>query len=86
MDERLQSERDRRVLDPALARVRSLLYRNIISGVLLVVAVAGILTESDLIRRGFVTNQTRLVLAAYVLIALYAAASLYLRLRVARRR
>jgi hypothetical protein len=61
--------------------IRSILYRNVLSAVLFVVAVAGIVVQVREIHQGFVFPQTRLTLIAYFLIAIYAAASIALRLR-----
>jgi len=70
---------------PDAARViRSLLYRNALSAVLFVVAVAGIVVKLREVREGLIFPETRLVLIAYFLIAIYAAASIALRLRGAR--
>jgi hypothetical protein len=66
--------------------IRSLLYRNALSGVLFVVAVAGIVVKLREVRQGLVFPETRLVLIAYFLIAIYAAASIALRLRAARQK
>ncbi len=66
--------------------IRSLLYRNALSAVLLVVAVAGIVVKLREVRQGLVFPETRLVLIAYFLIAIYAAASIALRLRAARQK
>jgi hypothetical protein len=61
--------------------IRSLLYRNVLSGVLFVVAVVGIVVQIREIHQGLILPQTRLTLIAYFLIAIYAAASIALRLR-----
>ena len=61
--------------------IRSLVYRNLLSAVLLVVAVVGIVVQLREIHLGIVLPQARLVLTAYILIALYAIASIALRLR-----
>ena len=58
--------------------------RNVISGLLLIAAVAGFYVELRSARAG-VPGQHRLMLAAYALIAIYAAASLILRSTSARR-
>jgi hypothetical protein len=63
--------------------IRSSLYRNALSAVLFVVAVAGIVVKLREVRQGLVFPETRLVLIAYFLIAIYAAASIALRLRAA---
>ena len=57
------------------------LLRNAISVALLIVALLGIGTEIRLIHLGAVDGQTRLTLAAYILIAIYAGASIAVRLR-----
>ena len=64
--------------------IRSLLYRNALSAVLFVVAVVGIIVKMREVREGLVFPETRLVLIAYFLIAIYAAASIAIRLRAAR--
>ncbi len=64
--------------------IRSILYRNALSAVLFVVAVAGIVVKLREVRQGLIFPETRLVLIAYFLIAIYAAASIALRLRGAR--
>ncbi len=61
--------------------IRSIVYRNVLSAVLFLVAVAGILVQIREIHQGLVFPQTRLTLIAYFLIAIYAAASIALRLR-----
>ena len=61
--------------------IRSLLYRNALSAILFVVAIAGIGVQLRLVHQGIVEPQTRLVLVAYILIAIYAVASIALRLR-----
>ncbi len=61
--------------------IRSLAVRNALSVVLLAVALTGIVVQVRLVRMGLVQPQTRLVLAAYVLIAIYAAASIAVRFR-----
>ncbi len=61
--------------------IRSLLVRNSISALLFAVAVSGIFVQLRLIRQGLIEPQTRLVLIAYFLIAIYAVASIALRLR-----
>ena len=61
--------------------IRSIVYRNVLSGVLFVVAVVGIFIQVREIRQGLILPQTRLTLIAYFLIAIYAAASIALRLR-----
>jgi len=66
--------------------IRSLLYRNALSGVLFFVAVAGIVVKLREVRQGLVFPETRLILIAYFLIAIYAAASIALRLRAARQK
>ncbi len=60
------------------------LLSNAISAVLFVVAVVGVFVEAREIHQGIVLPQTRLVLTAYVLIAIYALASIFLRLRASR--
>ena len=65
--------------------IRSLLYRNALSALLFVVAIVGIGVQLRLIHQGIVEPQTRLVLIAYILIAIYAVASIALRLRSAKK-
>jgi hypothetical protein len=55
--------------------------RNAISVALLIVALVGIGTEIRAIHIGMVDSQTRLTLAGYILIAIYAAASIAVRYR-----
>lgn len=64
--------------------IRSLLYRNALSAVLFVVAVVGIIVKMREVREGLVFPETRLVLIAYFLIAIYAAASIAIRVRASR--
>ena len=64
--------------------IRSLALRNALSALLLVVAIAGIVVQLREIRSGFIFPQTRLVLVAYIIIALYAAASIAVRVGAAR--
>ncbi len=64
--------------------IRSLVLRNALSAVLLVVALAGIVVQLREIRAGIILPQTRLVLVAYIVIALYALASIAVRARAAR--
>ncbi len=64
--------------------IRSLSLRNALSVLLLVVALAGIVVQLREIRAGFIYPQTRLVLVAYIVIALYAGASIAVRLSAAR--
>jgi hypothetical protein len=66
--------------------IRSLVYRNVISAVLFVVAIGGIVVKVGEIHRGIVDGTTRLVLAGYVLVALYALASIFVRVNAARSR
>jgi hypothetical protein len=61
--------------------IRSLVYRNALSAVLFVVAVIGIAVQIREIRQGLVFEQTRFTLVAYILIALYALASIAIRSR-----
>lgn len=61
------------------------MVRNALSALLLVVAVSGIFVQLDLIHKGLIEPQTRLVLIAYILIAIYAVASIALRLASANR-
>ncbi|MBD5653934.1 MAG: hypothetical protein IAI50_01990 [Candidatus Eremiobacteraeota bacterium] len=61
--------------------IRSIVYRNVLSAILLIVAIAGIVVQIREIHQGIIFPQTRLTLIAYFLIAIYAAASIALRLR-----
>ncbi|GAC1444167.1 MAG: hypothetical protein NVS2B8_08640 [Vulcanimicrobiaceae bacterium] len=61
--------------------IRSRAYRNVLSGILFVVAIVGIVVQLRELHAGIVLPQARLVLMAYCLIAIYAAASIALRLR-----
>lgn len=61
--------------------INRLALRNAISFVLLVIALIGVGSEIRLIRMGVVQSNTRLTLAAYILIAIYAAASIAVRFR-----
>lgn len=61
--------------------IRSLAYRNVLSAILFVVAVVGIVVQLRELHAGIVLPQARLVLTAYFLIAIYALASIALRLR-----
>ena len=61
--------------------IRSALYRNVLSAVLFVVAIVGIFVQIREIHQGIILPQTRLTLIAYFLIAIYAGASIALRLR-----
>jgi hypothetical protein len=64
--------------------IKSLALRNAISALLLAVVIAGIVAKVGEIRHGIVDSTTRLTLAAYVLIALYAIASIGVRVNAAR--
>jgi hypothetical protein len=67
--------------------VTSLFYRNAISLVLLIVALAGIAVQVRAGSRGFERGvQGHFVLAAYIVVAIYAAASIAIRLRAWRER
>jgi membrane protein DedA with SNARE-associated domain len=61
--------------------IRSLAARNALSALLFVVAVIGIGVQLHNVRQGLVGPETRLVLVAYVLIAIYALAAIVVRLR-----
>jgi len=61
--------------------IRSLVAQNALSAVLFVVAVIGIVVQLRNVREGLVGPETRLVLVAYSVIALYALASIAVRLR-----
>lgn len=60
--------------------IRSRVLRNALSALLLVVALAGVVVQLRAIRAGIILPQTRLVLVAYIVIALYASASIAVRL------
>lgn len=64
--------------------IRSLFFRNALSLTLFVVAVLGIVQQLHEIHEGLVFPQTRLVLIAYFLIAIYALASVVVRIRAMR--
>ena len=61
--------------------IRSLLVRNALSALLFIVAVVGIVVQIHNVRQGLVGPETRLVLIAYFLIAIYALASIVVRWR-----
>ncbi len=61
--------------------IRSLAARNALSALLFVVAVIGIFVQIRNVREGIVGPETRLVLIAYFLIAIYALAAIAVRLR-----
>jgi hypothetical protein len=63
--------------------IRSLAARNALSALLFVVAVVGIFVQLRNVREGIVGPETRLVLVAYFLIAIYALAAIAVRLRAA---
>ncbi len=58
---------------------RSLAVRNALSALLFVVAVVGIAVQLRLVHEGRVDSQTRLVLAGYFLVAIYALAAMVVR-------
>ncbi len=60
--------------------IRSLAYRNVLSAVLFLVAVIGVVVQVRELHAGIVLPQARLVLTAYFLIAIYALASIVLRM------
>lgn len=62
------------------------MVRNALSALLLIVAVSGIFVQLNLIHKGLIEPQTRLVLIAYILIAIYAVASIALRLASSKKR
>ncbi len=66
--------------------IGSLAARNAISALLLVVAVVGIIVQIRNIQQGIVFPQTRFVLVGYAVIAVYALASIAVRVSAARRR
>jgi hypothetical protein len=66
--------------------IKSLALRNAISALLLVVVIAGIVVKIGEIRHGIVDSTTRLTLVAYVIIALYAIASIGVRVNAARKK
>jgi hypothetical protein len=61
--------------------IRSLVVRNALSALLFVVAIVGIAVQLRNVQQGIVDSQTRLVLIAYILIAVYALASIVVRWR-----
>ena len=61
--------------------IRSPVVRHALSAVLFVVAVIGIVVQIHNVHQGIVGPETRLVLIAYFLIAIYAIASIVVRLR-----
>lgn len=65
---------------------RSLVLRNALSATLFAVAVAGIVVKIGEIRHGFVDGTTRLVLAGYFLVAIYAAAAIAVRINAVRKK
>jgi hypothetical protein len=66
--------------------IRSQFYRNALSATLFAVAVAGIVVKVGEIHRGIVDATTRFVLAGYILVALYALASIAVRINAARKK
>ncbi|HEY0798942.1 MAG TPA: hypothetical protein VGD50_07315 [Candidatus Baltobacteraceae bacterium] len=64
-------------------RMMSRTVRNIISGALLVASIAGLVVQYNEIRTG-VPGQHSLIIPAYIVMAIYAGASIYLRTRGAR--
>jgi hypothetical protein len=64
--------------------IRSLVYRNALSAILFVVAIAGIVVKLGEVHRGIVDSMTRLVLASYIVVALYALASIAVRVNALR--
>jgi hypothetical protein len=68
----------------ALLVTRTLIYRNALSAILFVVAVAGIVVKLGEVHHGIVDGTTRFVLAGYIVVALYALASIAARVNAAR--
>jgi hypothetical protein len=68
----------------ALVVTRTLIYRNALSAILFVVAVVGIVVKLGEVRHGIVDGTTRFVLAGYMVVALYALASIAARVNAAR--
>ena len=66
--------------------IRSLVYRNVLSATLFVVAIAGLIVKINEVHHGIVDATTRFTLAGYVLVALYAAASIAVRISAARKK
>jgi hypothetical protein len=64
--------------------IRSLVYRNVLSATLFVVAVIGIVVKLGEVHRGLIDGMTRYVLAGYMVVALYAAASIAVRINALR--
>ena len=61
--------------------IKSLAVRNFLSFLLLVVAIVAIFVQVRLIRMGHIEPTARLEIAAYLLIAVYAIASIAVRFR-----
>ena len=66
--------------------IRNLAARNAISVLLFVVAVVAIAVQIREIHQGIILPQTRLVLVGYILVALYAIASVAVRVSAVRRK
>jgi hypothetical protein len=64
--------------------IRSLVYRNVLSATLFVVALAGIVVKAGEIHRGLIDSTTRLVLAGYIVVAIYALVSIAVRVNAVR--
>jgi hypothetical protein len=61
--------------------IRTLAARNALSAILFIVAVVGIVVQVRNVHQGLVGPETRLVLVAYFVIALYALAAIVVRTR-----
>jgi hypothetical protein len=64
--------------------IRSLVYRNALSAILFVVAIVGIVVKLGEIHSGIIDSMTRFVLASYIVVALYALASIAVRVNALR--
>lgn len=64
--------------------IRSLIYRNALSAILFVVAIVGIVVKLGEIHSGIIDSMTRFVLAAYIVVVLYALTSIVVRVNAQR--
>jgi hypothetical protein len=64
--------------------IRSIVYRNVLSATLFAVAIIGLVVKLGEVHRGIVDAMTRYVLAGYIVVALYAAASIAVRINALR--
>ncbi len=65
--------------------IRSLAARNVLSVVLLIVAIVGIIVQVRDVHQGIVLPQTRFVIVGYAVIIVYAIASIAVRVNSMRR-